>query len=207
MIYNAFADFSMLLTRATLAAHFRLLNDFRLALKAFTDQKRRFFPHLDNGLETNEPASKKRCGSEEITMDPKEEISFLRTLPDILKSFEKDVPNLKILTFERLDWLKRASTLTSSTNESSLEHNYHGSNKLRLGSVGTVSAEKVAVIELLFPSVFRAVISLHPAGSIDPDAVAFFSPDEVYLAILPCHLSLFLFPNIRGVNCLLVGML
>ncbi|KAH1192695.1 Mediator of RNA polymerase II transcription subunit 27 [Glycine max] len=150
----------------------------RLALKAFTDQKRRFFPHLDDGLETSESASKKCCGSEEIAVDPKEGISFLRTLPDVLKSLEKDVPNLKILTFERLDWLKRASTLTSSTNENSLEHNYHGSNKLRLGSVGTVPAEKVAVIELLFPCVFRAVISLHPAGSMDPDAVAFFAPDE-----------------------------
>ncbi|XP_027352217.1 mediator of RNA polymerase II transcription subunit 27 isoform X2 [Abrus precatorius] len=155
------------------------LQDLRsLALKAFTDQKRRFFPHLDDGLETNESASKKRCDSEEIAADPKEEISFLRTLPDLLKSLEKEMPNLKILTFKRLDWLKRASTLTSSTNESSLEHNYHGSNKLRLGSVGTVAAEKVAVIELLFPSVFRAVISLHPAGSMDPDAVAFFAPDE-----------------------------
>ncbi|KAK7244810.1 hypothetical protein RIF29_39637 [Crotalaria pallida] len=150
----------------------------RLALKAFTGQKRRFFPHLDNGLETNEPSSKKRCGSEEVTMDPKEEISFLKTVPDIIKSVEKDMPNLKVSTFERLDWLKRASTLTSSTNESTLEHNYHGSNKLRLGSVGAVAAEKVAVIEMFFPSVFRAVISLHPAGSIDPDAVAFFAPDE-----------------------------
>lgn len=158
------------------------MNDIRLALKAFTNQKRCFFPHLDDGLETNESSSKKRCGFEEIAVDPKEDISFLRTLPDVLNSLEKEVPNLKILTFERLDWLKRASTLTSSTNESSLEHIYHGSNKLRLGSVGTVAAEKVAMIELLIPSVFRAVISLHPAGSMDPDAVAFFSPDEVYLS-------------------------
>jgi len=160
------------------------LNDIRLALKAFTDQKRRFFPHLDDGLETSESASKKSCVSEEITVDPKEEIRFLRTLPDVLKSVEKDVPIVKILTFERLDWLKRASTLTSSANESSMEHNYHGSNKLRLGSVGTVAEEKVAVIEMLFPSIFRAVISLHPAGSMDPDAVAFFSPNEVYLPVL-----------------------
>ncbi|MCI03680.1 mediator of RNA polymerase II transcription subunit 27-like [Trifolium medium] len=104
-------------------------------------------------------------------------MSFLRTLPDVLKSLEKEVPNVKISTFERLDWLKCASTLTSS-NESSEEHNYRGSNKRRLGSMGMVALEKVAVIELLFPSIFRAVISLHPAGSTDPDAVAFFSPDE-----------------------------
>lgn len=184
VIYSALTNFSMLLTNAMLAAHLGFLNDFRLALKAFTDQKRRFFPHLDDGLGTNESPSKKHCGSEEVTVDPKEEISFLRTLPDVLKSLENEVPNVKVSTFERLDWLKRASTLTSSTNESSIEHTYHGSNKLRLGSVGTVAPEKVAVIELLFPSIFRAVISLHPAGSIDPDAVAFFSPDEVYFLIL-----------------------
>ncbi|RYR32879.1 hypothetical protein Ahy_A10g047404 isoform B [Arachis hypogaea] len=150
----------------------------RLALKAFTDQKRRFFPHLDYGLETNESASKKRCGSVESTVDPKEESSFLKILPDVLKSVEKEVPNLKISTFERLDWLKRASTLTSSTNENSLEHNYPGSNKLRLGSLGNVAAEKIAVIEMLVPSTFRVVIALHPAGSTDPDAVAFFAPEE-----------------------------
>ncbi|KAL4350738.1 hypothetical protein AHAS_Ahas10G0172000 [Arachis hypogaea] len=149
-----------------------------LALKAFTDQKRRFFPHLDYGLETNESASKKRCGSVESTVDPKEESSFLKILPDVLKSVEKEVPNLKISTFERLDWLKRASTLTSSTNENSLEHNYPGSNKLRLGSLGNVAAEKIAVIEMLVPSTFRVVIALHPAGSTDPDAVAFFAPEE-----------------------------
>ncbi|KAK2418532.1 hypothetical protein P8452_62698 [Trifolium repens] len=123
----------------------------RLALKAFTDQKRRFFPHLDGGIETNESATKKQCGSEEVAFEPKE--------------------------FERLDWLKSASTLTS-LNESLDEHNYRGSNKRRLGSMGMVAPEKVAVVELLFPSIFRAVISLHPAGSTDPDAVAFFSPDE-----------------------------
>ncbi|KEH24237.1 putative mediator complex, subunit Med27 [Medicago truncatula] len=150
----------------------------RLALKAFTDQKRRFFPHLDDGVEANESDSKKRCGSEEVTFEPKEVMSFLRTLPDVLQSLEKEVPNVKISTFERLDWLKCASTLTSSPNESSEEHNYRGSSKRKLGSMGMVAPEKVAVIELLCPSIFRVVISLHPAGSIDPDAVAFFSPDE-----------------------------
>ncbi|KAI4348886.1 hypothetical protein L6164_009552 [Bauhinia variegata] len=150
----------------------------RLALKAFTDQKRRFFPHLDNGLQKNERASKKHCGSEDITVDPMEELRYLRTLPDVLKRLEKEVPNLKISTYERLDWLKRASSLSSSTNENPPEHNFHASNKLRPGSLGVVTSEKVAVIELLFPSVLRAVVSLHPAGSIDPNAVAFFSPDE-----------------------------
>jgi mediator of RNA polymerase II transcription subunit 27 len=102
------------------------------------------------------------------------------------------------LKFERLDWLKSASTLTS-LNESLDEHNYRGSNKRRLGSMGMLAPEKVAVVELLFPSIFRAVISLHPAGSTDPDAVAFFSPDEVYL-----YLSWFVFPNIF-INIFIMG--
>lgn len=98
---------------------------------------------------------------------------------------EKEVPNLKIFTYERLDWSKRASSLPASANESPLEllkgHNFHSSSKLRPGLQNTVASDKVAVIELLFPSIFRAIVSLHPVGSIEPDAVAFFSPDEVIL--------------------------
>ncbi|XP_075638315.1 mediator of RNA polymerase II transcription subunit 27 [Castanea sativa] len=156
----------------------------RLALKAFTDQKRRFFPHLDDGLhdQDTKSASKKHCGPQIPMENHQEELSGFKTLTDVLMHLEKEVPNLKIFTYERLDWLKRASLLPSSTNEASMEtskeHNFHSSNKLRAGSLSAVAVEKIAVIELLFPSVFRAVVSLHPAGSIDPDSVAFFSPDE-----------------------------
>ncbi|XP_050267452.1 mediator of RNA polymerase II transcription subunit 27-like isoform X1 [Quercus robur] len=161
-----------------------LLNICRLALKAFTDQKRQFFPHLDDGLHDQDAksASKKLCGPQVPMENHQEELSGFKTLSDVLMHLEKEVPNLKIFTYERLDWLKRASLLPSSTNEASIEtskeHNYHNSNKLRAGSLSAVAVEKIAVIELLFPSVFRAVVSLHPAGSIDPDSVAFFSPDE-----------------------------
>ncbi|XP_031249506.1 mediator of RNA polymerase II transcription subunit 27-like [Pistacia vera] len=156
----------------------------RLALKAFTDQKRRFFPHLDDKLDdqNNEPASKKQCVSQVLPADNLEELNDCKTLSDVLMRLEKEVPNLKIFTYERLDWLKRASSLPSSANESPFEllkeHNFHSSNKLRPGLQNTVAADKIAVIELLFPSVFRAIVSLHPVGSIEPDAVAFFSPDE-----------------------------
>lgn len=96
---------------------------------------------------------------------------------------EKEVPNLQILTYERLDWLKRASSLPSTANESPAEnlkgHSFHSLDTSKTGSMGDVDAHKVAVIELLHPSVFRAIVSLNPAGSTDPDAVAFFSPDEV----------------------------
>lgn len=118
-----------------------------------------------------------------VTSSHQEELSDCKTLSEVLVRLEKEVPNLKISTYERLDWLKRASSLPASANESSIEtmkeHNFHSSNRLKSGSLGDVPVDKVAVIELLFPFVFRAVVSLHPAGSIDPDAVAFFSPDEV----------------------------
>jgi mediator of RNA polymerase II transcription subunit 27 len=163
------------------------LNLCRLALKAFTDQKRRFFPHLDDGLDgqSTESASKKHCGPQVLIGNHQEELSDYKTLSDILMHLEKEVPTLKIFTYERLDWLKRASSLPSSANETSMgtskEHNFHSSNKLRPGSLSAVATEKISVIELLFPSIFRAIVSLHPAGSIDPDSVAFFSPDEVIL--------------------------
>lgn len=161
----------------------------RLALKAFTDQKRRFFPHLDDGTKGHSPsgesALKKHRGSQETILSQQEEHSGSKTLSDILMRFEKEVPYMKTSTYQRLDWLKRASSLLlSSPSESpmefSKENNFHSSAKLRsaAASLGAVSADKVAVIELLYPSVFRAIVSLHPAGSIDPDAVAFFSPDE-----------------------------
>ncbi|XP_030484932.1 mediator of RNA polymerase II transcription subunit 27 [Cannabis sativa] len=154
----------------------------RLALKAFTDQKRRFFPHLDdegqNGQDT-EPNPKKQRGPQVVPPIHQEELSDCKTLSDILTRLEKEVPNLKILTYERMDWLKRASSLPNEGPIEKLkEHNFHSSNRLKPGPLSDVDVDKVAVIELSFPSVFRAVVSLHPAGSIDPDAVAFFSPDE-----------------------------
>ncbi|KAM6547730.1 hypothetical protein CsatB_019406 [Cannabis sativa] len=154
----------------------------RLALKAFTDQKRRFFPHLDdegqNGQDT-EPNPKKHRGPQVVPPIHQEELSDCKTLSDILTRLEKEVPNLKILTYERMDWLKRASSLPNEGPIEKLkEHNFHSSNRLKPGPLSDVDVDKVAVIELSFPSVFRAVVSLHPAGSIDPDAVAFFSPDE-----------------------------
>ncbi|KAL0326804.1 UNVERIFIED_CONTAM: Mediator of RNA polymerase II transcription subunit [Sesamum angustifolium] len=150
----------------------------RLALKAFTDQKRRFFPHLaeDSVVES---AMKKHCSPLPISQ---EELADQKTLADILSHLEKEVPNLQAFTYQRLDWLKRASSLPSAANESSTEsskeHSFPSTSKWVQGSISTHAPDKAAVIELLLPSVFRAVVSLHTAGSMDPDAVAFFSPDE-----------------------------
>ncbi|TXG51539.1 hypothetical protein EZV62_024063 [Acer yangbiense] len=126
--------------------------------------------YLDDGLDgvTTEPVSNKQCVSQLLPASKQEELSDCKTLTDVLMRLEKEVPNLKIFTYERLDWLKRASSLPNK-----------------------VSVDKIAVIELFFPSVFRAVFSLHPVGSIDPDAVAFFPPDEVLVVTaLQCFLGI-----------------
>ncbi|XP_022766971.1 mediator of RNA polymerase II transcription subunit 27 [Durio zibethinus] len=155
----------------------------RLALKAFTDQKRRFFPHLDDEEDGQgtDSVSKKRRNLQALAEDNQDNLSNCKTLSDVLTSLEKDMPNLKVLTYERLDWLKRASSLPASAIDNTMEapkHNFHSSSILRPAPQNVVAMDKIAVIELFFPSVFRAVVSLHPAGSTDPDSVAFFSPDE-----------------------------
>ncbi|VVA96940.1 unnamed protein product [Arabis nemorensis] len=151
----------------------------RLALKAFTDQKRRFFPHIDDGLKM-EPRSKKTRASHSLLENGREEPVDYKTLLDIQSRLEKLVPNVKVSTYGRLDWLKRANSLPGSSSDDPTEASnpiFQSSSKMRSG-LQTEVVDKVAVIELLFPSVFRAVVSLNPAGSVDPDAVAFFSPDE-----------------------------
>ncbi|PWA63711.1 mediator complex subunit [Artemisia annua] len=152
-----------------------------LALKSFTDQKRRFFPHLDEDS-GDEPSAKKHRGTETSTASQQEDFSELRTVLDVLTELEKEVPDVKTFTYERLDWSKRASFLASSSSETLDEppkdNGFHSSRDIRSGSGGAIAADQIAVIELLLPTVFRAVISLHPTGSLDPDAVAFFSPDE-----------------------------
>lgn len=151
-----------------------------MALKAFTDQKRRFFPHLDEEA-VDSPVSKKHRGAQNSTASQQEEFSDMSTMLDILTELEKEVPEVKTSTYQRLDWLKRASLLPGETlDEAPKDHNFHSSRDMRSGLGGAVVADQIAVIELLIPSVFRAVISLHPTGSLDPDAVSFFSPDEVF---------------------------
>lgn len=150
----------------------------RLALKAFNDQKRRFFPHLDTNS-GEEGATKKLCGPPSIDQ---EETFELKTVSEVLTHLKKEVPNVITFSYQRLDWLKRATSLPSSTSENSIElskdNTFQSTTTLRQGSSDDVVPDKVAIIELLIPSVFRAIVSVSPAGSLDPDAVAFFSPDE-----------------------------
>ncbi|ONM39118.1 Mediator of RNA polymerase II transcription subunit 27 [Zea mays] len=164
--------------------NFELTHAFRLALKAFTDQKRRFFPHLEDEvvshLHDGEPGGTKKPKLFTSNGDLEE-----KSLSDILKNLEHEASNIKIFTYWHLDWSKRASSLASLLDDDfvdpSKELNLQNMGKSRSGAL-TTSIDQVAVIELLVPSVFRAVVSLHPAGSTDPDAVAFFSPTERWIA-------------------------
>lgn len=151
----------------------------RLALKAFTDQKRRFFPHLEEHMSGNASngelgSTKKACHSFPSLSNQRQDMldksDEQTTLSDVLKCLETEAPSMKISTYQRLQWFKKASS------------------KLTLGKLhapggqstsGSVPLEQVGVLDVLVPSVYRAVVSLTPAGSTIPDAVAFFSPDEV----------------------------
>lgn len=176
---------------------------YRLALKAFTDQKLRFFPHLADDSDA-EPATKKPRVPLVSPANLQEELSDQRTVADFLSHLEKEVPQLRTSTYQRLDWLKQAFSLPSAVTQSNIEsmkdHGFHSANQLRQGSADHVAADKVAVIELFFPSVFRAIISLHTAGSMEPDAVAFFSPDEVNSLLIEHNFSIFLFVILISVN-------
>ncbi|KAG8045805.1 hypothetical protein GUJ93_ZPchr0008g13712 [Zizania palustris] len=156
------------------------LDRTRLALKAFTDQKRRFFPHLDDEglshLHASEPGIAKNPRLPASNGDIKE-----NTLSEIINNLENEAPNMKIFTYRRLEWSKRAASLASLMNDDfvdpSKEVNQQIMSKLRSGHE-TTAMDQIAILELLVPSIFRAIVSLHPAGSTDPDAVAFFSPTE-----------------------------
>ncbi|KAL9670160.1 hypothetical protein QQ045_007711 [Rhodiola kirilowii] len=103
------------------------------------------------------------------------------SLSGVLKHLEKEVPQMKIYTHQRLEWLKKAVALSSSSslNEKlrTLKHLETTAFVLHLQSYYQVQA--------------RALISLHSAGSMDPNAVSFFSPDERGSYVHPRGVSAF----------------
>ena len=139
-------------------------------MKAFRDQKRRYFPHLEEDEPDSRAAGaefaipKKLRSTHAMTL--KENHIDQRSLFDILADFSNETTSVRISSYKRMDWLKRASS------EALFAYEDHSVKY-------PTESEQVSVVELLVPSVFRAVLSLHPAGSTGPDAVAFFSPDEV----------------------------
>lgn len=161
----------------------------RLALKAFTDQRRRFFPHLEDEVFTQQSEgelgfAKKPRNSHQLLSGHNNEVMEGRTLSDIINGLQGVAPDVRVYTYQRLDWLKRASSLSSLSSDhlvdSSNEYIFQTTSNSRsvLGNTASIAEDQTAVIELLSPSLFRAVVSLHPAGSMNPDGVAFFSTDE-----------------------------
>lgn len=168
----------------------------RLALKAFTDQKRRFFPHLEertfgNASNGELGSAKKACHSfpspGHLRQDILDKSDEQTILSDVLKCLETEAPSMKISTYQRLEWFKKASSLipfgSNSSSELTKQEQSHllGKSPAQGGQLtsGSVPLEQVGVLDVLVPDVYRAVVSLTPAGSTIPDAVAFFSPNEV----------------------------
>lgn len=149
----------------------------RLALKSFMEQKKRFFPHLDI-----KSVSKRHCGGQPTTAGDLEEVAYCKNLKDTLNHLSKEIPDMKIFAYQRIDWSKRTACLPSLVDEvpveTSISHSFPGANKPTLGSLDAVPEDHIAIIEVVIPFVLRAVISLHPVGSTMPNAVALFSPDE-----------------------------
>jgi mediator of RNA polymerase II transcription subunit 27 len=155
---------------------------FRLNLKTFTDQKRHFFPHLEdheidhshNDTIKIPPTKQPRLSHrplENPTIDSSQQKS---TLSDILKSIETEAPGVTISMYQRLEWSTRAESLSSAMNDSSLDQPKE-QNLPNLSS----NFNNVVVLELVASGVCRVLVSLHPVGSTNPDAVAFFSLNEV----------------------------
>lgn len=158
----------------------------RLALKAFGEQKKRFFSVVgDNGL----GFKRARAGMEEPADDA--------SLATVLRAIQSNAPGMAVTPFVRLEWGKRTSSMNLSKVISdpsqalaSLSSQSLSPVKLEPGTSPTPSGaaattstptrnEKVAVLEVTISGVLRAIISLHPMGSVYPDALAVFSPDEV----------------------------
>ena len=135
-----------------------LLDCFRLALKAFVEQKRHFFPRFGeiNNVVVDFPAEKRAkilnadpCASNKGKTDQSSHGSLL----DLVKAWKTEAPGMTISAFTRLK--RKPLPLDAS------------------------SIEKAGILEVTFPSVFKVVISLFPSGSTTPDAVSMYSPDEV----------------------------
>ncbi|KAH9299320.1 hypothetical protein KI387_031002 [Taxus chinensis] len=168
----------------------------RLALKAFTDQKRRFFPHLEehtvgNDSDSEMHSTKRPCtsflGIRNRKQDIVSESDQPMSLTDVLKCLDTEAPDMKISTYQRLEWFQKAFSPALKSNsflELTKQEQSQPSAKLATQTGGrstsvSVALDQVSVLDVLVPSVFRAVVSLTPAGSTIPDALAFFSPDEV----------------------------
>lgn len=160
-------------------------NFCRLALKAFTEQKRRFFPGL--AAATNETKRPRVEASESAeTVGP--------SLPDLLRRLQPETQGMAVTPYDRLAWVNKSkskdgmgSRVLSSNSSLAVRHGNAGAPQAggdNPASSTRQQAEKQAVLEASIPGVLVAVISVLPANSVYPDAIALFSPTEVGHRIL-----------------------
>lgn len=114
-------------------------------------------------------------------------------LSDVLRRIQSEMPGMVVTQYARLAWMNNRLGSNSRFDSSAgvLSLSVNSSLSLRKGMALTSqlaggeappslrSSEKVAVLEVTIPGILRAIISLLPPGSVYPDAIAVFSPDEV----------------------------
>lgn len=148
----------------------------RLAAKAFTEQKRRYFPGL--AAQTSEGKRPRVEGSEAS-----------EALPELLKRLQPETQGLAVTPYERLAWINKSKSkdarILTSNSSLALRHGNAAAAAVPSQAAGgdnpttsTKQTEKLAVLEASVPGVLVAVVSVLPAGSVFPDAVALFSPAE-----------------------------
>jgi len=151
----------------------------RLALKAFTEQKRRFFPGL--AATTSEAKRPRVEGSESAEAGGP-------SLPDLLRRLQPETQGMAVTPYDRLAWVNKSKSKDGMsgrvlTSNSSLSVRHGNSGAPQTGgdnsTTSTKQTEKLAVLEASIPGVLVAVVSVLPACSVYPDAIALFSPAEV----------------------------
>lgn len=150
----------------------------RLALKAFTEQKRRVFPGLAaTTLEAKRPRVEGSEASE--ASGP--------SLPDLLRRLQPETQGMAVTPYDRLAWMNKSkskdgmSNLVLTSNSSlSIRHGNAGAPQAGgdNSTTSTRQTEKLAILEASIPGVLVAVVSVLPTSSVYPDAVALFSPAE-----------------------------
>lgn len=170
----------------------------RVALKAFTEQKRRYFPSLEVTTSENGP----KAGTKRSRTEGSESTdTSVSSLPDILRRVQSEAPGMTVTPYVRLAWTSKfgsqGGAISGPVNKMLSKY---ASLQLK-NSAGTAQpavvdspapskhVEKVAVLEVSIPEVLVAVISVLPAGSIYPDAVAIFSPAEVGHLFMSFHFN------------------
>ncbi|MCO5612462.1 hypothetical protein L7F22_066729 [Adiantum nelumboides] len=150
----------------------------RLALKAFTDQKKRFFQRY--GDSSGEKGNNMGYANKRAKLWGRENDNGLQSpLLDLLKLWQAAEGSGMIITaFNRLEWAKHKLALARQKKSVHTAYSAADSEASKPG-LDASSGDNIAILEVTVAAVFKAVVSLFPSGSVTPDAVSLFSADEV----------------------------